>query len=160
DAIGNNLANLNTVAFKGSSLSFQDVVADVTGTATHQVGSGVATPLVLKNFLQGSIQTTGGPRDAAIQGDGFFVVRPALQGAPVASATDMNTDLFTRAGNFQIDKNGILTTASGDRVQGWSLDTAIGRVNPSDPIGDIIVPIGTNRTATPTTSFNADLNLD
>jgi flagellar hook protein FlgE len=160
DTIGNDLANLNTTGFKGSSLSFQDVVADVTGSASHQVGSGVATPLILKNFLQGSIQTTGGPRDAAIQGDGFFVVRPALEGSPVASATDLNADLFTRAGNFQIDKNGILTTATGERVQGWSLNTVTGSVNPSDPIGDIIVPVGTNRAAKATTSFNADLNLD
>lgn len=160
NTIGNDLANLNTVGFKGSSLSFQDVVASVSGSSAHQVGSGVAAPLTLKNFLQGSIQTTGGPRDGAIEGDGFFVVRPALTGSPVLSATDLTTDLFTRAGNFQIDKNGILTTATGERVQGWSLDTAKGAVNPSDPIGDIIVPIGTNRAAKATTSFNADLNLD
>src|SRR5438093_4604240 len=73
DAIGNNLANLNTVGFKGSSVSFQDVVADVTGSSSHQIGSGVASPLVLKQFAQGSLQTTGGRQDAAIQGDGFFV---------------------------------------------------------------------------------------
>src|SRR3954470_16252252 len=48
DAIGNNLANLNTVGFKGSSLSFQDVVADVSGSTSRQIGSGVASPLVLK----------------------------------------------------------------------------------------------------------------
>src|SRR6266581_636448 len=100
DAIGNNLANLNTVGFKGSSLSFQDVVADVSGSSSRQIGSGVSSPQALKQFAQGSIQTTGGRQDAAIQGDGFFVVRKASDGSPVASATDPTTDLFTRAGNF------------------------------------------------------------
>src|SRR5882724_9394719 len=78
DAIGNNLANLNTVGFKSSTLSFRDVVADVTGASASQIGSGVASPLVLKQFAQGSIQTTRGRQDAAIQGDGFFVVRAAI----------------------------------------------------------------------------------
>ena len=160
DVIGSDLANLNTTGFKGSTLSFQDVVADVTASASHQIGSGVSSPLIFKNFQQGSIQTTGGADDAAIQGDGFFVVRPAQSGSPVLSGTDLTTDQFTRAGNFQIDQNGVLTTATGQRVQGWSLNTTTNSVNPSDPIGDIIVPVGTNRGATATTSFNTDLNLD
>ena len=136
------------------------MVADVTGSAQHQIGSGVSSPLIFKNFTQGSIQTTGGVDDAAIQGDGFFVVRPAAAGSPVLSGTDLSTDQFTRAGDFQVDQNGILTTATGQRVQGWSLNTATNTVDPSDPIGDIIVPVGTNRAAKATTSFNANLNLD
>src|SRR5882724_12076584 len=96
DAIGDNLANLNTVGFKGSSLSFQDVVADVTGSASHQIGSGVASPLVQKFFGQGSLQTTQGRLDAAVQGDGFFVVRSATTGSPVSTATDTTTVLLTR----------------------------------------------------------------
>lgn len=160
DVIGSDLANLNTTGFKGSTLSFQDVVADVTGTASHQIGSGVSSPLIFKNFGQGSIQTTGGADNAAIQGDGFFIVRPAQKGSPVAAGNDLTTDQFTRAGNFQVDENGILTTATGQRVQGWSLDTKTNSVNPSDPIGDLIVPVGTNRAAKATTSFDASLNLD
>src|SRR5882724_125608 len=69
DAIGDNLANLNTVGFKGSSLSFQVLVADVTGSGKRLAGSGVASPLILKFFEQGSIQNTQGRLDAAIQGD-------------------------------------------------------------------------------------------
>ena len=160
DAIGDNLANLNTTAFKGSSLSFQDVVADVTGSTSHQAGSGVASPLVQKVFAQGSIQTTQGHLDAAIQGDGFFVVRAAPAGSPVVAATDTTGVLLTRAGNFQIDQNGILVTASGQRVQGWSLNTITGQLDPSSPTGDIIVPVGTNRAAKATTAFSANLNLD
>jgi flagellar hook protein FlgE len=160
DAIGNNLANLNTLGFKGSSISFQDVVADVAGSSAHQIGSGVANPLVLKSFSQGSIQATQGHLDAAIQGDGLFVVRTALAGTPVATATDATTAEYTRAGNFRIDQNGILVTATGERVQGWSLNTITGQLNPSDPIGDIIVPVGTNRAAKATTNFNLSANLD
>jgi flagellar hook protein FlgE len=160
DAIGNNLANLNTVGFKGSNISFQDVVADVTGSGSHQAGSGVGSPLILKQFGQGSLQTTGGRQDVAIQGDGFFVVRAAASGAAVSTATDPTTSLYTRAGNFRVDKTGILVTASGERVQGWSLNTITGQLDPSAPIGDIIVPVGTNRAAKATTAFNMNLNLD
>ena len=160
DVIGNDLANLNTTGYKGSSISFEDVVADVATNASRQIGSGVATPLTFKNFLQGSIQTTGGAEDAAIQGDGFFIVRPALAGAPALAATNLAGDEFTRAGNFQVDQNGILTTATGERVQGWPLDTTTNTVNTSQPIGDIVVPVGTSRPAVATTSFSAALNLD
>jgi flagellar hook protein FlgE len=160
DSIGSDLANLNTTGYKGNGLSFEDVVANVTGSAQHQIGSGVSSPLIFKNFTQGSILTTGGADSVAIQGDGFFIVRPAAAGSAVASGAAVATDLFTRAGDFQVDKNGILTTASGQRVQGWSLNTATNTVDPSSAIGDIIVPVGTNRAAQATTSFNADLNLD
>src|SRR5580700_6779935 len=84
DTIGNDLANLNTTGFKSSTLSFQDVVADVSGSASKQVGSGVAAPLIFKNFTQGAIQTTGGANNAAISGDGFFIVRPAAKGSAAA----------------------------------------------------------------------------
>jgi len=158
DAIGNNLANLNTVGFKASEVSFQDVVAALAGSSSRQLGSGVATPQVLKQFIQGSIQTTRGRSDAAIQGDGFFVVRDA--DAPGSSAGDPTTALYTRAGNFRIDQTGILVTATGERVQGWSLNTLTGLLDTSDPIGDIVVPVGTNRAAKSTAAFYADLNLD
>jgi flagellar hook protein FlgE len=160
DVIGNDLANLNTTGFKGSTLSFQDVVADVNGAANRQVGSGVAAPLIFKSFNQGSIQTTGGVYNAAIQGSGFFIVRKAEAGSPLVASPDISSDLFTRAGNFQIDKSGILVSATGERVQGWTLNTLTGAVSTSDPIGDIIVPLGANRPAKATTTFNAELNLD
>ena len=67
---------------------------------------------------------------------------------------------FTRAGNFQVDQNGILATATGQRVQGWPLDTTSNTVDTSQPIGDIVVPVGTSRPAVPTTTFSAAANLD
>jgi len=107
EAIGNNLANLNTVGFKASSVAFQDVVAELSGSSAHQIGSGVAAPFVLKQFSQGSIQSTRGSQDAAIQGAGFFVVRKAVEESPVLKSSDPTTALFTRAGNFRVDKNGV-----------------------------------------------------
>src|SRR3954463_12525939 len=97
EAIGNNLANLNTVGFKASAVAFQDVVAEISGSSAHQIGSGVAAPLVLKQFAQGSVQTTRGTQDAAIQGAGFFVVRKAPPDSPIVGSSDPTTALFTRA---------------------------------------------------------------
>ena len=155
DAVGNNLANLNTIGFKRTSVSFRDLVADTGSSGLKQIGSGVSSPLTIKQFLQGTIQTTNGRLDAAVQGDGFFIVRSAK-----STASDPSARLFSRAGDFRIDENGILITATGEHVQGWSLNTISGKVNPSDPIGDIIVPVGSNRASKATTNFGIDMNLD
>src|SRR6185437_6124441 len=79
DVVGNNLANLNTAGFKASTVSFHDLVTQSLGAGLGetQVGFGVGTPITLRQFSQGAIQSTGGPLDAAIQGDGFFVVQSA-----------------------------------------------------------------------------------
>mgnify|MGYP001119515709 CR=1 FL=1 len=158
DVVGNNLANLSTVGFKKSTVNFRDVVGDVmSGTGLLQVGSGVARPYTPKQFSQGSIQTTNGALDVAIQGDGFFIVRrvTGTGNSPGASST-----MYTRAGDFRVDSSGRLITQSGDLVQGWSLNTALNVINTADPIGDIVVPVGTSRPARATTSIAIDLNLD
>src|SRR5271170_6584173 len=82
DVTGNNLANLNTVGFKTSEVSFHDLVTQSIGAdlGATQVGFGVGTPTTQAMFTQGAIQSAGGPLDSAIQGDGFFVVQNA-QGA-------------------------------------------------------------------------------
>src|SRR5262249_62387293 len=79
DVVGNNLANLNTPGFKDSVVSFHDLVTQSIGAGlgSTQVGFGVGTPVTLRQFSQGALQSTGGPLDAAIQGDGFFVVQGA-----------------------------------------------------------------------------------
>src|SRR5579862_3832635 len=89
DVVGNNLANLNTTGFKASTVSFHDLVTQSIGAGLGetQVGFGVGTPVTLREFSQGAIQSTGGPLDAAIQGDGFFVVQ-----------TDVGTE-YTRGGS-------------------------------------------------------------
>src|SRR5215471_7186306 len=77
DVVGNNLANLNTPGFKASTVSFHDLVTQSLGAGLGetQVGFGVGVPITLRQFSQGAIQSTGGPLDAAIQGDGFLVVQ-------------------------------------------------------------------------------------
>ncbi|HXB70627.1 MAG TPA: flagellar hook protein FlgE [Candidatus Acidoferrales bacterium] len=152
DVTGNNLANLNTPGFKASQVAFRDLVTQSLGAGLGdtQVGFGTGTPLTIREFTQGALQTSGGLLDAAIQGDGFFVLQ-----------NSQGNTTYTRAGNFQADKNGNLLTDTGDRVQGWTtLDPATGLVNTNGPIGNIIVPVGSLRPPVPTTAFTADLNLN
>src|SRR6516164_526964 len=107
DVVGNNLANLNTSGFKTSVVYFRDLVTQSLGAGLGktQVGFGTGTPLTVREFTQGAIQTSGGLLDGAIQGDGFFI----LQGSGGATS-------YTRAGNFQTDKDGNLLTDTGDKV--------------------------------------------
>ena len=147
DVIGNNLANLNTPGFKGSVVSFQDLMALSLDTSRSQVGSGIGAPQVVRQFLQGSIQATGNPLDAAIQGQGFFVVR-----------SPSGETLYTRAGNFHLDADGKLLTLAGEIVQGW---TAVkGVLNTSGAAGNIVIPLGAVQPPTVTTKMSLDLNLD
>ena len=113
DTVGTNLANLTTTGYKAATVSFYDLVAQNLGLGNgSSVGLGTGQPQVTTEFTQGAIQTTGGALDGAIQGDGFFVVQD-----PSTGATE-----YTRAGNFQVDANGNLMTATGQFVQGWSSD--------------------------------------
>src|SRR5215475_131296 len=152
DVVGNNLANLNTPGFKTSTVYFRDLVTQSLGAGLGetQVGFGTGQPLTVRQFTQGAIQTSSGLLDAAVQGDGFFVIK-----------NDAGNTLYTRAGNFQADKAGNLLTDTGDRVQGWTtLDPLTGTVNTNGPIGNIIVPVGSLKAPTPTSTFTVDLNLN
>ena len=149
DVVGNNLANLNTHGYKSSVVVFYDLVTQSLGAGLGetQVGFGVARPITVRQFSQGAIQSSTGPLDAAIQGDGFLILK-GKQGET----------LYTRGGNLQVDKAGVLLTATGERVQGWT--EANGTLSTVGPIGDIAVPVGSLKAAVPTTSFSFDLNLD
>lgn len=111
NVVGNNLANLNTPGFKDTVVSFADLVTQSLGAGSGetQVGGGVAAPVTLNQFSQGAIQSTSGPLDAAIQGNGFFIV----QGPNGATE-------YTRGGNFQVNSSGTLETSTGNAVQGWT----------------------------------------
>src|SRR6266849_8058242 len=131
DVVGNNLANLNTPGFKANIVSFHDLVTQSLGAGLGetQVGFGVGTPVTLRQFSQGAIQSTGGPLDGAIQGDGFFVVTGSG-----------GQTLYTRGGNFQVDNAGNLVMPTGEKLQGW---TSVGAVlNTNVPPGAITVPVG------------------
>jgi flagellar hook protein FlgE len=149
DVVGNNLANLNTDGFKASTVSFHDLVTESIGAdlGSTQVGFGVGAPVTLAQFTQGAIQSTGGPLDAAIQGDGFFVVIDS------SGATN-----YTRGGNFEVSANGTLTTSTGEAVQGWSMTNGV--LNTNNPLGNITVPTGTLAPPVTTTAASVSLNLD
>ncbi len=149
DAVGTNLANLNTTGYKASVVSFYDLVAQNLGLGNgSSVGLGTGKPRVSHEFTQGAIQTTSGALDGAIQGDGFFVVRDPSTGA-------VN---YTRAGNFKVDANGNLMTSTGERVQGWNMSNGV--LNTNGVIGDIVIPSGTLRAPVATTNMSLDINLD
>jgi flagellar hook protein FlgE len=133
DVVGNNLANLNTPGFKASVVSFYDLVTQSLGAGLGetQVGFGVARPLTLRQFSQGAIQTSNGPLDAAIQGDGFLVLKNPAGGT-----------IYGR----------------GEKVQGWV--GANGVVDSTGPVGDITIPVGTLRPASATQAISFDMNLN
>lgn len=149
DVVGNNLANLNTPGFKTSVVSFHDLVTQSLGAGLGdtQVGFGVGTPITLREFSQGAIQTTGGTLDAAIQGDGFFLI----QGANGATE-------YTRAGNLQVDKYGNLETSTGEAVQGWTSSNGV--LDTNAPPGNITIPVGTVQAPVVTKNVSFDLNLN
>jgi flagellar hook protein FlgE len=150
DVVGNNLANLNTTGFKASTAEFSDLMAEQlgTGTGNGQVGMGVGQLDSVQDFSQGSVTTTGGALDAAIQGNGFFVVTDPTN----------NAQLYTRDGSFQLNSTGDLVTATGQSVQGW---TAInGVVNTNGAAGDITVPVGATIAPQATANMSMNVNLD
>lgn len=107
--IGNNIANSNTIAFKGARADFEDSFSETLGEQM-QLGSGVSTSSVKNTFTQGTITPTGKPTDLAIAGEGFFVVRDPNGGR----------EFVTRAGDFKMDTQGYLITNDGYRLQGFN----------------------------------------
>src|SRR5580704_9777368 len=149
DVTGNNLANLNTAGYKATTLSFHDLVSQSLGATPGQtqIGVGVSAPITLRQFSQGAIQSTGGPLDAAIQGDGFFI------------CTNPSGDTeYTREGTFEVDSSGDLTTPTGEFVQGWTMTNGV--VNTNAPLGNITVPTGTLDAPVATQNTSVTLNLD
>ena len=94
DVCGNNLANLNTPGFKAAQVEFSDLMSETLGGALNpaQVGMGVGPIQTNTNYIQGGITTTNGPTDAALEGNGFFVVQD-----------QSGQTLYTRDGSFQVD---------------------------------------------------------
>lgn len=150
--IGNNLANINTIGFKSSTVSFQDLVSQtVSGTGSNpmQVGLGVAMGQISPVFSQGAIESTRDSTNAAIQGGGFFLVQ------------GQNGLSYTRAGNFSFNSDGVLVTTDGARVQGWTtVNPATGGIVATGQTGDITITPGVLRAPVATTQFQTLSNLD
>ena len=117
--LGDNVANVNTLSFKSSRTTFQDVLAQSVSTASGaaQVGRGVTLSTVDGLFAQGSFQSSSIATDMAIGGQGFFMLR-AVENA--------EADMYTRAGEFRFDQEGYLVTPMGYFVQGWTIDKVTG----------------------------------
>ena len=117
--IGDNIANVNTVGFKGSRVTFQDVLSQSVATTagTAQVGRGTSLADISSSFSQGSFESTDSSTDLAIGGAGFFVVR---------DPNNSDNEFYTRAGEFRFDKDGNFTNPAGYIVRGWELDEVTG----------------------------------
>jgi flagellar hook protein FlgE len=105
----NNLANVDTTGFKESRAEFADLFAQTQeGVSRTAIGNGVQVSEIAQQFGQGNITSTSNNLDLALSGSGFFI-------------TSNNGALnYTRNGAFQVDQNGFLVSATGERVQGYS----------------------------------------
>lgn len=136
DVIGNNIANVNTYGFKKGRVVFKDLMSQTQagassptqtrgGVNAKQVGLGSQLAAIDTIHGSGSLQTTARGLDLAISGDGFFMVGDS-NGSPedgVIDAEGYNNILYTRAGNFYLDKNGYLVNADGKYLVGHASDT-------------------------------------
>lgn len=158
DAIGNNIANVNTTAFKSSRLVFSPMFSrtlsggsapgDTTGgTNPKQIGMGVAVAGTQRDFAGGPISATGDQRDLAVEGDGFFVV-----------SRGENERLFTRAGSFRQNSVNDLVTVTGERVQGFGVDANFNIL--SGAVGDVNIPVGSLTIAQATRNLRFAGNLN
>jgi flagellar hook protein FlgE len=156
DVIGNNISNVNTVAFKAGRVTFKEGFAQLLQGASRppgdhgginpiQVGLGMQIGSIDTLFGQGNLETTGLATDLAIQGDSFFVVAKGAQ------------HFFTRAGNFQLDAGGrLVAPTNGSVVQGRMANNGVLQ----DGISDIVLSFGQKTGARATSSVALGGNLD
>lgn len=154
--IGNNLANLNTIGYKGSSATFQDLFSSAMGSSAiqgngnpNQIGMGTSIGGISQNFASGSTESTGSVTDMAIQGNGFF----ALQ-------TQAGTKAYSRAGNFTFDVNSNLVNSTGYNVMGWLRAGTPPSMNTSLTPSTINLSAYQSIAATPSANFAFTTNLD
>ncbi len=138
DVISNNIANVNTTAFKRGRAAFNELLGQTLlgvgrtaggrGINPAYVGLGVAVGSIDVNFAQGALENTGVATDLGINGDGFFVVRGG------------DRIYLTRAGNFSVNRFGELVTNTGLQVQGWAFDEK-GETLRSASLEDVRIPL-------------------
>jgi flagellar hook protein FlgE len=161
NVIGNNLANVNTTAYKGSRVTFQDMIAQTIRGATRptdqlggtnpiQFGLGVLVAGTDVNNEQGSLNATNRPTDMAVQGNGYLMVS---NGDRIA---------YTRDGAFDLDASGdLVQRATGERLVGWTADS-FGNIDSSTPVSStsaINVPLGVLNAVQVTTRVTLQGNL-
>lgn len=154
-AISDNIANVNTVGYKRNESSFQSIVtASATKGAYNAGGVQVSTRQMVSQ--QGLLQQTSSATDLGISGQGFFITTDKAENI---SATDSRT--FTRAGSFQVDKQGYLRNAAGYYLQGWPVNSqGLVETDPSDLSRLTAINVGAvGGTADPTTRVTVNANL-
>jgi flagellar hook protein FlgE len=156
DVIGNNVANVNTLAFKSGRVTFQEAFSQtlsgavapgngIGGVNAKQVGLGSQVGSIDTLFTQGNIESTGISTDLAIRGDSFFVV------------SDGARQFYTRAGNFQLDADGrLVNPTTGFKLQGRMAQDGV----LVDSITDIQLPFGQKTPASASTGSVLGGNLD
>lgn len=141
--IGDNIANLNTIGFKSSTVAFGDVLSQTIG-GSSQIGRGVLVSGISPLFTQGSFETTSSALDLAIDGDGFFMVANA------------GARYYTRAGQFHLNKDGAIVNPDGLILQGYQADAS---GNITSTTGDLKIA-ATQSPPKMTTSANIGINLN
>lgn len=139
DVIGNNISNVNTVAYKASRVEFADQISQRLGYASSpdaasglggvngsQVGLGSRVESIQTIFTQGVVQSTGLNTDVMISGDGFLISQVNGQ------------NLYTRAGNLSVDGQGNLVDANGGLIQGWRSVSQFTQRTILDGAGDVL----------------------
>jgi flagellar hook protein FlgE len=158
DVIGNNISNVNTLAYKSDRTIFQNQLSRTMssgsapngvsgGTNPMQVGLGVSTAAIQKDFTNGSIDPTGLNSDVAIQGSGFFVLQ-----------NSQNAQLYSRDGAFELDANQNLVNVDGNYVLGYPVDADYNIVNATP--SKLKIPIGRLSIAQATQNANLSGNLN
>jgi len=158
DTVGDNLANVNTTAFKTQRVTFEtelyrtisegEAPQEVTGgTLPYQVGTGSSVSSIQRNFAQGGLDATGLTNDLALDGDGYFILQDPSGG-----------HVYTRDGSFLLDADHRLVSANGAPVQVFAADAA-GNIQTSR-LSDLIIPIGSFSDAVPTSDVVMNGRLD
>lgn len=160
DVIGNNIANVNTTAYKSSSMTFSELMSQTTqkasganaatgvgGTNAKQIGLGVKAGAINTAITtQGSAQSTGNPFDIMITGDNFFVV------------SNGSENFFTRDGSFYVDGAGNLAmTSTGYNVMGWGVDETTGNIK-QDTVTALRIMSAANMTYPPEATTQANIS--
>src|SRR5688500_15270616 len=163
NVVGNNIANVNTVAFKSSRALFKPQFyvtdsggsppsSDFGGTNPNQRGLGAVVSTVEKDFTPGAVQPTGKATDLALEGNGFFVVNGAAGGE-----TSTPEQRFTRDGSFSLNSQNQLVSAAGDLVQGYGVDDDFQLI--PGRLTNVTVPIGSATSAKATQNVKLEGNL-
>ena len=162
DVIGNNIANVNTIGFKSSSVLFRDVLYQTSSNATgatdntggtnaSQIGLGTKMASISTSITEtGAAQSTNNPYDLMLDSSSFFIVSRG------------GTNYFTKVGSFEVDASGCLVTSNGYQVMGWQVDPDNPTVIRKDTVSALYPESEENKVSSPEMTSKAHMtgNVD